>query len=83
MEGPATSRGRIGRRMSSVLKKLMATAARSSTSVVKSYDDSPYPVEISQDGSVAVDPNKLVDSQEARRHIAAVRELHTLLEKRK
>jgi hypothetical protein len=60
----------MGAKMTSVLKKFIT-----GNTVVKSYDQSPYPVEISPEGAVAVDAQKLVDSEPAKRQIAAVREL--------
>ena len=68
--------------MLSALKKFV-TATTSGSTTVQSYDESPYPVEISSTGAVSVDPKMLVDSQQAQRQVAAVRELHSALEKKK
>lgn len=61
--------------MTSTLKKFFLTAV-SSGSTVKSYDQSPYPVEISEHGSVSVDPRAIVSTESAKQQIEAVRELH-------
>ncbi len=72
----------MGKKMSSALKKFV-TATTSGSTMVDSYDKSPYPVEISSNGSVAVDPKTLVSSEQAKRQIAAVRELHSVAGKKK
>ena len=74
----------LGERMKATLKNLFLSAVSSSSTVVNSYDESPYPVEISADGSVAVDPNAVIKTDSAKRQIAAVRQLHgKILEKAK
>jgi len=64
--------------MTEVMKRILAavTNVTSGSTTVRSYDKSTYPVQISPNGSVGVDPSALVNSEEAQRQIGAVRELH-------
>ena len=80
-QGDQGSRETIGGRMLSALKKFV-TSTTSGSTVVESYDKSPYPVEISPTGAVSVDPHTLVNSEQAQRQVAAVRELHSLDKKK-
>lgn len=57
--------------MTDAIKRFFTSGSR----IVSSYDNSPYPVEISPDGSVAVDAKTMLKSDVVKNHIKAVAEI--------
>jgi hypothetical protein len=77
--GMRTSKFSAGERMTDAIKKFFTSGTRT----VSSYDKSPYPVEISPSGSVAVDPKTLLKTKVVQDHIKAVGEIRQQAERTK